>query len=224
MFGPNFPDVRYLRCDRPLSYMADHLRHVAVDDKIDYAVFDSIAFACDGPPEAAEVAGRYFQAVRRIGIGSLHIAHVSKAEGADQKPFGSAFWHNGARATWNVSVANSSRDGAGLSVGLFNRKFNLGPLQPAVAFDLTFDAERTRIRQVNAADVAELAEKLPAHLRIKRLVGSRARSVQELAEELGESQDTVRKAVLRHPKMFGRQMIAGENKIVLLDNLQAASA
>ncbi|MGE0706166.1 MAG: hypothetical protein AB7P22_19775, partial [Vicinamibacterales bacterium] len=72
------------------------MSRIAHDERLDFAIYDSVAFACDGPPEAAEVAADYFRAVRSIGIGSLHVAHVSKAENADQRPFGSAFWHNGA--------------------------------------------------------------------------------------------------------------------------------
>jgi len=106
LFGDDMPRITYVHCERPLTAEADRLRRIVRDEGIEYAVYDSIAFACDGPPEAAEVAGRYFRAVRSIGIGGLHVAHVSKAEDADRKPFGSAFWHNGARATWYVKRSN----------------------------------------------------------------------------------------------------------------------
>src|SRR6185369_10696077 len=112
-----------------LVYEVDRLTRIVRDRHIDYAVFDSVAFASDGPPEAAEVAGRYFRAVRQIGCGSLHIAHISKAENGDQKPFGSAFWHNGARSTWFAKRANEETSGTEpLNLGLFHRKSNLGRL------------------------------------------------------------------------------------------------
>jgi hypothetical protein len=63
-----------------LTVEADQLRRVVRDNNVDYAIYDSIAFACDGRPEDAEVAGRYFRAVREIGCGSLHIAHVNRSE------------------------------------------------------------------------------------------------------------------------------------------------
>ena len=99
LFGADMPKVIYARCERPLVYEVDRLRRIARDEQIDFAIFDSIAFACDGPPEAAEVAGRYFRGLREIGVGSLHVAHITKGENADKKPFGSTFWHNGARST-----------------------------------------------------------------------------------------------------------------------------
>lgn len=58
-------------------------------DKIEFAVFGSFAFATDSPQETAESAAANFRAVRQIGaIGSIHMAHISKADGGDQKPFG----------------------------------------------------------------------------------------------------------------------------------------
>ena len=132
LFGKAMPGILYARCERALIYEIDRLRRIVKDRKVDFAVYDSIAFACSGPPESAEIAGAYFRAVRQIGCGSLHIAHISKAEGSDQKPFGSAFWHNGARSTWFAQCTES--DGQTLNVGFFHRKSNLGKLQPPIAF------------------------------------------------------------------------------------------
>ena len=88
------PSIRYVRCERPLVHEVDRLRRIILDEEITFGVFDSVGFACDGPPEAAESALKYFQAVRQLRIGGLHLAHVSKADTGDQRPFGSAFWHN----------------------------------------------------------------------------------------------------------------------------------
>jgi hypothetical protein len=108
LFGSNLPAIRYARCDRPLVHEVDRLRRIVRDEGLNYVILDSVAFACDGPPEAAEVASRYFQAIRRLGsVGSLNIAHITKGEGSDRKPFGSTFWHNGARSTWFAKVAET---------------------------------------------------------------------------------------------------------------------
>ena len=60
LFGSAMPKVIYARCERPLVYEVDRLRRIVRDEGIEFIVYDSVAFACDGPPEAAEVAGRYF--------------------------------------------------------------------------------------------------------------------------------------------------------------------
>jgi hypothetical protein len=99
IFGADMPGLLYARCDRPMVFEADRLMRLRVKHAVDFLVCDSIAFACDGPPEAAEVAARYCQALRQIGVGSLNLAHTNRSDKADEKPFGSSFWHNGARST-----------------------------------------------------------------------------------------------------------------------------
>src|SRR6185503_1093343 len=113
-------------------------------------------------PEAAEVAGRYFQSVRSLGaIGTVHIAHVTKAlEGSDLKPFGSAFWHNGARSTWNVKRADAPPGDDVVSIALHHRKANLGRRMPSIGFEFFFASERTTVRRIDPAGVPDLAASL----------------------------------------------------------------
>lgn len=166
--------------------------------EIDYAIFDSVAFACDGPPEAAEVAGRYFQSLRQLGpLGSLHVAHVSKAEGANKKPFGSAFWHNGARSTWNVKISDN-RSGGSLSIALHHRKANLGPRCPSLGFRIDFDKDRTTIRSQNLAEVPDLAVELPLPQRLREFLRSGAKKRYEIEEELDDAKkETLRRTINR---------------------------
>ena len=79
LFPDGMPSIVYARCDRPLVYEVERLWRIVRDNAIEYSIFDSAAFAADGPPEAAEVASRYFRTVRQIGGGSMHNAHVAKA-------------------------------------------------------------------------------------------------------------------------------------------------
>ena len=159
LFPDGMPRILYARCERPLVYEADRLRRIVRENGIDYSIFDSVAFACDGPPEAAEVAGRYFRAVRQIGGGSLHIAHVNRSENADEKPFGSAFWHNGSRATWFVKRADEGAESDVISLGFFNKKANLGRLQRPAGFTVSFADERTTFRRMEVADSPGLGGK-----------------------------------------------------------------
>ena len=196
------PRVLYARCERPLVHEADRLRRIVRDAGIEYALFDSVAFACDGLPEAAEVAGRYFRAVRQIGGGSLHVAHVSKGENADKKPFGSTFWHNGARSTWYVHLAEGSSDGDVLQIGLFNRKANLGRLRPAVGFSIEFTDERTRFRRTEVADSPDLAVHLTVRQRIAFLLRKGALEPARIAEGIDADVETVKRTIRRYKKLF----------------------
>jgi hypothetical protein len=202
LFGPDMPDVKYVRCSRPLVHEVDRLRRITRDEEIGYAFYDSVAFACDGPPEAAEVAGRYFQAVRQVGPGSLHLAHVSRAEGADQKPFGSTFWHNGARSTWNVKLADTLPGANQIAIGLYHRKANLGGLRPAVGFQIIFEAERTVFHRVQVADVADLAGHLSIRQRMAHLLRRGAMSPSLIADELQADVETVKRTARRYRQQF----------------------
>jgi hypothetical protein len=196
--GEDMPDVLYARCERPLTAEADRLRRIVRESRVDYLVADSVAFAADGPPEAAEVAGAYFRALRQLGVGSLNVAHTSKAEGADQKPFGSAFWHNGARATWYVKRAAGEPGDAQLSVACFNRKANIGALRPATGFRITFGEERTLFARQLVADMgADVAGQLPLAVRMAAVLRSGAMTAVEIAEQLDAPVDSVSKAARR---------------------------
>ena len=203
IFGPQMPGIFYARCSRPLVHEADRLRRFVQDESLDFVVFDSVAFACDGPPEAAEVAGRYFQTLRQLGtFGSLQIAHISKAEGSDQKPFGSAFWHNGSRATWFVKLADEMPESKTITVGLYNRKANLGARKPAVGFKITFGDERTDFRPVNVADVPDLAGQLSVRQRMALMLRGGSRPAEELAEELQADPETIKRTARRYKDQF----------------------
>lgn len=182
--GPDMPGgILYVRCDRPLTDEADRLRRIVAEERVDYLIADSVAFACDGPPEAAEVAARYFRALRRIAVGSLNVAHV-RQENGDQKPFGSAFWHNGFRSTI-FAKRSTETTGALLDVGLFNRKQSTGPTSRPTGYRIDFGDGRTSFESVEVANIIDLANRLPARQRMIALLGSAgALTMTEIASRL----------------------------------------
>ena len=195
--GPDMPDIRYVRAERPMTVEAERLRRIVVTDRIDYVIADSIAFACDGPPESAEIAAGYFRAVRSLGVGSLHIAHVTKAEGGDRMPFGSAFWANGSRATWNVKRSADTLDDGAVRIALFNRKSNVGALAPAIGYAVTFSADRTRFERQEVASIVDLASALPIRVRMASALRRGAMTIAEIASEIGAEVEAVRMAAKR---------------------------
>jgi hypothetical protein len=201
LFGHSMPKIYYVRCDRPLVHEADRLRRIVRQEEIDYAVYDSVAFACDGPPESAETASCYFRAVRQIGVGSLHIAHITKGENSD-KPFGSVFWHNGARCTYFVKLADGIPGDERLHVGFYNRKANLGGLNAAVGFEITFTATSTTFTKANPAENPELAAKMPIAQRMAHLLKRGSMRPERIAKELDAKLDTVTRTMRRHKTMF----------------------
>jgi len=201
--GP-FRGIKYVRCRLPLREETERLRRIAREEGATYLICDSIALGCDGPPEAAETAMRYFQCLRRIGLGCLLIAHVSKGEEGDKKPFGSAFWHNSARATWFAKRGEQVGTENIVHVALFNRKSNLGPLRPPLGFELRFEEGKTTIRRTDAADIGEFADKLTVAQRMAHLLRGGAMTVSELAERLEVADSSIRSVMNRKPGIFIR--------------------
>jgi hypothetical protein len=202
LFWDGMPRILYARCDRPLVYEADRLRRIVREHDIEFSIYDSVGFACDGPPEAAEVAGRYFRAVRQIGGGSLHTAHISKGDNSDQKPFGSVFWHNMARSTWYAQLVNSESNSDTLSLGLFNRKANLERLQAPIGFTVTFSDSRTTFRRADVADSPELAGQLSVRQRMAALLRKGAMTPDEIAQEINAKAETVNRTARRCKNLF----------------------
>jgi hypothetical protein len=211
------PKILYARCERPLVHETDRLRRIVRENKIEYLFYDSVAFACDGPPESAEVAGRYFRAVRQIGAGSLHVAHISKGENSDQKPFGSAFWHNGARSTWFAKLVSDDPENETLNIGLFNRKVNLGRLQAPIGFDVSFADDRTTFCRSQVADSPELAANLSVRQQMAALLRKGALPPAVIAEEIDSELETVKRTASRYKNQFtaladGRFALLAKNR------------
>ncbi len=202
LFLTRTPQVLYARCERPLVYEVDRIRRIVQESRVEFAFFDSVAFACDGPPESAEAAGRYFRCVRQLGIGSFHVAHVSKAENADQKPFGSIFWHNGARTTWYAQLASVDTNSDTLNIGLFNRKANLGKLRPPAGFSVTFTEDRTTIRRSDVAGNPDLAAKMSTRQRMAYLLKRGPMSPEAIGEEIDGDPETIKRTARRYKDQF----------------------
>jgi hypothetical protein len=167
LFPAGMPAVLYLPCSAPITELVEDIQRCAVQEQIDYVIYDSAAFACRGPAETSEAAIGYFAALRDIGVpGSLTIAHTTKKEAAiagQEKPFGSAFWHNSARATWLLTV--KERNPNRIQATLVARKNNLANRGGDLTVDVTFDQERTVIALAAAADLQERKEAMVAFVR-----------------------------------------------------------
>jgi hypothetical protein len=204
LFGPQMPGLLYVRCERPLTEEADRLRRIIREERIAFGIFDSVAFACDGPPEAAETASAYFRALRSLRIGSLNLAHITKGENGDQRPFGSIFWHNHARATWFIKRASDSPDTRAVDVALFNRKANTGAARPVLGLEVVFDSNRIEIHRKDAALMEDFKSKLPTWHRMISALRTGPLTQAALASELDVSGETIRKAVQRSRTTFTR--------------------
>lgn len=199
---PEMPDLIYVKCDRPLVHDIDRLRRIVRHERIEYGHFDSAAYATEGKPEDAVAAMATFRGLRQLGIGGNVIAH-SRREDGDAQPFGSVFWHNSFRATWNVKRASTTSDGDTVSLGVFPRKFNLGPHPPAIGLEVQFDGPRVYFARTDVAAIDELAESVPLWQRIRAAVKTGPMTLVSIAEELNHDNiESLDRIVRKHKNLF----------------------
>ena len=192
--------MSYIRCDRPLTHEVPRLQRLVHEHHLGFLILDSIVFGCDGPAENSDTAGRYIMAVRQLGVPCLLIAHITKSEDGDKKPFGSAFWSNSARLTW--FIRKSGEYGNQTVVGMFNRKNNDDRNLEPTAFRFDFDDEKGKTAIVPAsvdemANEPDIASKMSMRTRIIAAIRSEPKTMVQIATELGVTVQDVSKPILR---------------------------
>lgn len=151
--------IRYLNPQgAPLYTIVPALKKIIREHNIGLVLVDSVASACGAEPEKAEAAAQYYNALKALNVTTLSIAHVVKTEGAKQdKAFGSVFWHNLARNTWNLQGEEDPEEdkttlGAVMGekskqLGLFHRKFNGGPKSQPINVKIVYGTNNVRFEE-----------------------------------------------------------------------------
>ncbi len=209
--------LHYLRCHAPLSIEADRIHRYCDQHHIAFVGGDSVAFACDGKLADDDTAVRFHRVCANDLPPSLWAAHVPKSTvGPDAKqtvgPFGSVFFSNLCRMTWQVKKQVGASDDL-VTVALLPEKQNSGARVGHVGLEFDFTPDRISVRNVNVATVDGLADKLPLSLRIEHALAAHRgpMTLVALADELGAKVDSIDKAVRRGQKTFTR--VLGEDGI-----------
>ena len=197
LFSEPLPPVQYVRCEWPLVHEVDRLRRLRLAHDVDFMILDSAGYGCEGPPEAAEAATAYFRAVRQLGVGTLILAHRTKADTGDQRPFGSAFWHNSPRMTWFLQRSEPDGDRTTMTVGCFNRKFNDGARLAARGLRVRFADTAITITSSDLVEHDDFAGRLPLWQRCVGALRAGPLTLPELAEATGAKLDSIIKTVKR---------------------------
>ncbi len=180
-------------------------------------IVDSAVPASSGSANDAEAAAGVYGALRRLGVGSLVVAHVTKASTAkeakpdDATPYGSAFWWNLARSAWHLRRADDESDGPRQTLGLFHSKHNYGGFPP-IGLELTFAEGDIRIVRVDAATVPTFAGSLSMKYRLCAALKRGPKPTDDLITELEAKPDSVKKCIRRYSP-------GGDGKVVLFQRL-----
>lgn len=231
LFGADRPHVAYYRASRPLIHEAERLESIIHEQHIRFVVVDSAVPASSGSANDAEAAAGVYAVLRHLGVGSLVVAHVTKASTSreakpeDATPYGSAFWRNLARSAWLLRRANDDTDGPRHTLGLFHGKYNYGK-QPAIGVEVEFSEDgRIRISKVDAATVPDFAASLSVSQRLRSALKRGPRSIEDLITELDEKPDTVKRCIRRYSTGGGAKVVmfqrVGEDMVALAERRNA---
>ena len=150
--------VLYRFCFQPLAADIAEIQKIVAEEDIEFIVVDSAGPACGGDPESASSAINYFTSLRSLRKTTLTIAHRSK--GGSVGPFGSVYWVNYPRATYELKKSQEMDDDV-MHVALIHRKANEGRLQEPVSFRFTFRLGSVTVTEESLEDVPGFVGELP---------------------------------------------------------------
>jgi hypothetical protein len=213
-------EIPYMRCSAPLTEHLRGIKKAITDFSVSYVIVDSAAAACGGEPEKAEMALQFMNALRSLNVSATVIAHIVKMKSGGM-PFGSVFWHNEPRATFEIIPSLEERPNE-INVGIYNRKSNNAPRSKPMGLQLMFSKDAVKLNQIDIQSVPDLAGKTPAKDQIFALLNNQQLIVSEIADELDLAENTVIQTLTRHketlftpfpdshPTLWGRHVRFGE--------------
>jgi hypothetical protein len=140
-------------------------------------------------------------------------ASVGPEAKASVGPFGSVFFANLCRMTWQVKKQIGVSEDV-VSVGLIPEKQNDGARVPAAGLEFSFTRDRIHVRPIDLAAVEGLSDKLPLHVRMVHALKRGPLPIVLLANELDAKPDSVEKAARRGAQLFNR--VQGQDGITRL--------
>lgn len=214
----------YVPCGRRrLRDQVQKLQKIFDEHSIDFAIIDSVGFACGGDLNDAQVALDYFESLKQLQVGTLSIGHVNKA-GDTGKVFGSSYFHFGFRLAWYVERAEESTDEK-LEMGFFNRKSNTTQKAHNIGFRFSFGQDRVKISKFDVRDSSSLAENLSLETRMRKALQGGAKSLTDLSKQLRASVAEVEQIIKRSPAgVFARTQAADGSYMVGLGVMGYAAA
>lgn len=205
-FAPDYWDdyINYQHMSGAFIDHVDSLVPEIVERGIELIVIDSLVMSAGGDVTDAEAARQYYNAVRSLNVASVGITHTNKAGSL----YGNRFFWNGARQVFRLtSVSESETDPM---LGLYHEKANRSQLTAPLAWNVRFapnDSSQSFIKYEGAdiQSIPELAKGTGLRDRLIGLLRNRPYTVEELSDQVGESDVTVLVTLQRFPDVFQKR-------------------
>ncbi len=148
---------KYLRMYFPLVESTDYLLDIIFNHEIKFIIIDSVAPALGSDLISAAEVTKFFSSIRKlnaVGVTTLLITHVSKGdkkETGKKTPFGSVFFENFPRLTWELK-SEYEEEQKKFTFGIFCRKSNVGKLG-SKGFALEFTDGKVSITTIDPEEL-----------------------------------------------------------------------
>lgn len=208
--GETLEDARNIRFwngkGLPFADQVESIKRTCEEHEIGLICLDHLAAACGGDANEQSIATRFANAVGKIGLPVLALAHVTGADmrnpEAVDKPFGSIFWHNNARRTTFV-LRQQEAESSVAELGLYPKKVNDGRWPAAYGARIVFEDPSGPV----VVDVGDLRANsvLSAVRGFEHVLWdllSHPLTLSELAEKTGKSERHCVGILHAYPRMF----------------------
>ena len=208
--------IYYRYCSQPLYQDVDALRNEIYDKNIRFLLIDSAGPACGGEPENASATLQYFQALRGLTdsetpLTTLTLAHVTKNSltGSNRNPFGSVYWVNMPRNTFELKkaqVANANY----IEVAMHHRKTNVGALKDPKAFrmtwaDMALNIENLDIKRSALSQDLSMPKRAEILFQNNEIFQESGLSTKQIADELDiENERSLQATLSRSNKFYSK--------------------
>jgi hypothetical protein len=190
--------ILYRRMDAKVADSIDTIQQIVVENKIRFIIIDSLGPAVKGNLNEPEPAMDYNQALRKLGITSLTLAHNSKDPLTKQRSiFGSVFFSNLARSIWQCKVEGERQpDDDQAIISLKQIKASFSQLYGTLGYTFKFTDNSITVGKTDLKDTA-LAGELPLTWQIKNLLKGGAMQASEIADLTDKPINTIRVTLSR---------------------------
>ena len=199
-FGIEAPmPILYRRMTNTLADSMDSLQQIKKDEDIKLVIIDSLGPAARGNLNDPEPAIKYHEALRKLGITSLTLAHNSKDLLTKRRTiFGSVFFTNLARSVWECKAEQEAGEEEAV-ISLKHTKANLSRLHPPLGYKFTFTDNSIAIAKTDLRDTG-LSRELPLSIQIKNLLQDGAMTIKDIAEALDANAPSIKTVIYRLAK------------------------
>ncbi len=222
----NTEEIRYIRCEYPLTQIVDDIREKIFLFNIGFVVIDSqMAATASGTRglTEAQVASEFYNMIRSFNCTTLTIDHITKQSmnlnSGTETPYGSVVKYNRSRSQFELRLPDEDDNLDHKEYALVHRKYNLGKkIKPlGIAVDFTNNDNELLSIKFSSCEISEnesLSRVLPLWQRLKNILTSDSPlSVKELAGRTTAEEQSIRAELSRTiDKMTGQKMFTKVSK------------